>query len=122
MGNYHNNNLEIHNINSHKNNLNKTRVALYENLEATKSLVNQFIAVKNTVNIEEEIQQEIASSIVLLQRIEKLIIKTDTRFTWHKLTRLRELNALICEIRSALISLFQDQPDLEIAKRVKIDT
>ena len=122
MVNHQNNNLEIHNVNSSKNPLNQTRVALYQNLEETKSLVIQFIEIKNTVILDQEIQIEIASSIVLLQRIEKLIIKTDTRFAWQKLTRLRELNALICEVRSALISLFQEQPDLEIAKQVRVDT
>ncbi len=105
-----------------KANLNTTRQIIDSSLHKTRNLVVEFIETNKKTYLDPKRQEEISRAVVLLQRIEKLIIKTDNSiYILGKKKKLKELNALVCSVQVALISLFQEQPDMELAQRMRID-
>lgn len=83
--------------------------------------IRSFINKHDNELVDQDLQEEISRLVVLLQKIEKLVIKTGLTKTKSVKKRLCELNILIEFLQLALESLFQKVPNRELAKRIRID-
>lgn len=66
---------------------------------------------------EERLQKEIARLIVLLQRVEKLVLRTQA----NNYRKLHELNNLVSALKVGIFTLFAEEPHIELSRQIRID-
>ncbi len=96
-----------------------------------KELLSNFQKL-NDKKLSKESQEELSRLVVLLHKIEKLILKTFPGNTWwekipniftpdRRKLLVKEFSLLVDFIQIAIESLFQEVPNVELAKRIRID-
>lgn len=69
------------------------------------------------VDVEETLQSEYAKLAVLIQRLERVALRTRSR----QVQKLGELSNLVCSLRVAMTSLGQQKPNLSLARQIRLD-
>jgi uncharacterized protein YutE (UPF0331/DUF86 family) len=96
-----------------------------------KELLSNFQKL-NDKKLSKESQEELSRLVVLLHKVEKLIWKTFPGNTWwekipniftpdRRKLLVKEFSVLVDFIQIAIESLFQEVPNVELAKRIRID-
>lgn len=91
--------------------------AVLEDLANLRNRLNVDIGRFDKIEIQDVLQAEYAKLAVLIQRVERLVLRTSAR----RLQKLGELNNLVCSLHVSMTSLGQQKPNLTLARQIRLD-
>lgn len=94
-----------------------TQQSVLEGVEELRQKLTDEIEEYDQKDITISLQSEFAQLAVLLQRTERLVLRSGEKNE----TKLGELNNLICSLRVAMTSLAQKKPNLRLSEQIRID-
>jgi hypothetical protein len=91
--------------------------AVLQDLAHLRSRLHRDISKFDQVEIQETLQSEYAKFAVLIQRAERLVLRTHAR----RIQKFGELSNLVCSLHVAITSLGQQKPNLSLARQIRLD-
>lgn len=91
--------------------------AVLGDLANLRNRLNVDIGRFDQIEIQEVLQSEYAKLAVLIQRVERLVLRTPAR----RLQKLGELNNLVCSLHVSMASLGQHKPNLTLSRQIRLD-